>query len=60
VDDPSPAGFADGLRRAMALRPDRQAIRANAARFSRERFMTDFQAAIDDAVQQKREKTARW
>jgi glycosyltransferase involved in cell wall biosynthesis len=57
VGRPSPAGFADGLRRAMALRPDREAIRASAARFSRERFMTDFQAAIDDAI---REKTARW
>ena len=56
VDEGSPAAFADGLKRAAAMRPDRQAIRANAERFSRERFMTEFKAATDDAI---RDKTAR-
>jgi glycosyltransferase involved in cell wall biosynthesis len=50
VADGSPQGFADGLRRARTLAFDPAAIRANAERFSRERFMTDFQSAVSDAM----------
>jgi glycosyltransferase involved in cell wall biosynthesis len=45
--------FADGLMRATRIRFDRAAIRANAERFSRQRFMTDFQAAVSAAVRDK-------
>jgi glycosyltransferase involved in cell wall biosynthesis len=50
VEDGSPEGFADGLARVRALAFDPAAIRANAERFSRERFMTDFQTAVSDAI----------
>jgi len=50
VRDPGAEAFADGLARARALRFDRGAIRRNAERFSRERFMTDFRAAIEEAT----------
>lgn len=50
VDEPTAAAFADGLARVRALRLAPDAIRANAERFSRERFMTDFRAAIDQAI----------
>jgi glycosyltransferase involved in cell wall biosynthesis len=50
VEDGSPAGFAEGLARVRTLGLDPPAIRASAERFSRERFMTDFQAAISDAI----------
>jgi glycosyltransferase involved in cell wall biosynthesis len=43
-------GFAEGLERVRRLRLDRAAIRANAERFSRQRFMTDFQAAVAAAL----------
>jgi glycosyltransferase involved in cell wall biosynthesis len=50
ADDATPEAFADALSRlgTLALSPD--AIRANAEQFSRERFMTEFRAAIDQAV----------
>ena len=50
VEDGSPEGFADGLARFQTLSFDPAAIRANAERFSRERFMTDFQTAVSDAI----------
>jgi glycosyltransferase involved in cell wall biosynthesis len=50
VGDSSAESFAEGLARVRRLRLDPSAIRANAERFSRERFMTEFQAAISDAV----------
>jgi glycosyltransferase involved in cell wall biosynthesis len=50
VEDGSPRGFAEGLARLRALTFDPAAIRANAERFSRERFMTDFQIAVSDAM----------
>ena len=46
VEDGSPGGFAEGLTRVQTLSFDPAAIRANAERFSRERFMTDFQTAV--------------
>jgi glycosyltransferase involved in cell wall biosynthesis len=57
VDEPSPEAFADGLRRVASMRPDRRAIRANAARFSKERFMTEFQSAVDGAIA---DREAKW
>jgi glycosyltransferase involved in cell wall biosynthesis len=50
VTDRSADAFADGLRRVTSIPLDRVAIRANAARFSKERFMTDFQTAVDEAI----------
>lgn len=50
VEDGSAQGFAEGLARVRSLELDPSAIRSNAERFSRERFMTDFQAAISDAI----------
>ncbi len=50
VGDESTAAFAAGLARVAALSLDPAAIRANAERYSRERFITDFQAAVADAV----------
>jgi glycosyltransferase involved in cell wall biosynthesis len=50
VEDGSPEGFAEGLARLRTLSFDPAAIRANAERFSRERFMTDFQSAVSDAI----------
>jgi glycosyltransferase involved in cell wall biosynthesis len=58
VKDGSAEGFAEGVRLAAAMQPDRLAIRANAARFSKERFMSEFQAAVDDAVATRTER--RW
>jgi glycosyltransferase involved in cell wall biosynthesis len=49
VQDSSVDGFAEALRAVQGARFDRAAIRANAERFSRERFMTEFAAAIDEA-----------
>jgi glycosyltransferase involved in cell wall biosynthesis len=46
-------GFADGLARVERLRVDPAVIRANAARFSRQRFMADFQAAVTAAQHDK-------
>ena len=46
----APAAFADGLDRVRTMERDADAIRANAERFSRERFMTDFHAAVSDAL----------
>jgi glycosyltransferase involved in cell wall biosynthesis len=53
VAEATAEAFADGLRRAAATRFDRAAIRANAERFSRQRFMMDFQAAVSAAVRDK-------
>jgi glycosyltransferase involved in cell wall biosynthesis len=50
VDDSSAEAFAEGLRTVASNEPDRDAIRANSLRFSKERFMTEFQAAVDDAI----------
>jgi glycosyltransferase involved in cell wall biosynthesis len=48
VPECSPRSFAEGLARLRGLRLDAGAIRENALRFSRERFMAGFQAAVDD------------
>ena len=53
TDAGSARDFAEGLDRVRRLRLDRAAIRANAERFSRQRFMTDFQAAVAAALAEK-------
>ena len=50
VGEPSVDAFAGGLREVQNTRFDRGALRANAERFSRERFATGFRAAIDAAL----------
>ena len=50
VVDPSIEAFADGLNRVRALAFDEMALREHALGFSRERFVTGFQAAVDDAT----------
>jgi glycosyltransferase involved in cell wall biosynthesis len=50
ADGDTPEAFADALARVGTLRLDPAAIRANAEQFSRERFMTDFRTAIDQAI----------
>jgi glycosyltransferase involved in cell wall biosynthesis len=50
VEEPTAEAFAAGLERVAGLGRDTRAIRANAERFSRERFMTAFKAAVDEAV----------
>ena len=53
VHDDSAHGFADALTRLLALTLDPPIIRANAERYSRERFMTEFQAAVDGAIAER-------
>jgi glycosyltransferase involved in cell wall biosynthesis len=53
VADATVEALADGLARVERTRFDRAAIRASAERFSRQRFMTDFQAAVSAAVRDK-------
>jgi glycosyltransferase involved in cell wall biosynthesis len=60
VSDPTPAAFAGGLARALATPFDAEAIRDNAVRFSRRRFLAEFQAQVEDALTSRgREQTAR-
>ncbi len=47
VDDPSAPAFADGIARALAAPFDRAAIRGNAERFSRDRFITEMAALVE-------------
>jgi glycosyltransferase involved in cell wall biosynthesis len=54
VDGRSAGALADGLRRAMDTKFDPDALRRNALRFSRQRFLMEFRAAVDDAVAEKR------
>jgi glycosyltransferase involved in cell wall biosynthesis len=50
AEEATPDALADALSRLGTLALDPHAIRANAERFSRERFMTEFRAAIEQAV----------
>jgi glycosyltransferase involved in cell wall biosynthesis len=50
VADRSVDGFAAAITRALQTSFDRNAIRQNALRFSRDRFLAEFRAAVDDAV----------
>ncbi len=53
VDGGSAEEFAAGLSSVQQLRLDPAAIRTNAERYSRERFMTDFQAAVAAAIAER-------
>ena len=50
VSEGTPEGFAAGLTRALRTSFDRDAIRQNALRFSRDRFLTEFRQAVDGAL----------
>ena len=50
VADRTVDGFAAGLTRALNTRFDRVAIRENALRFSRDRFLTEFREAVEGAL----------
>ena len=50
VPESTAEAFAEGLSRARQAAFDRDAVRANALRFSRASFMSSFQAAVADAV----------
>lgn len=50
VADPSVRAFAEGMQTVAGWRLDPAPIRANAERFSRDRFMTEFENAVEDAV----------
>ncbi len=50
VNTPSAPAMAEGLARARATRFDRAALRANAARFGRERFVSEVSARIDETL----------
>ena len=54
VDTDSAEAFAAGLARLRDLRLDPAAIRDNARRFSRERFMSEFKAAAADLLETSR------
>ena len=51
--------FADALRSVLDLEVDPDLLRSNALRFSRERFLTDFKAAVDEAVA-SRSEASHW
>jgi glycosyltransferase involved in cell wall biosynthesis len=52
------AAFADGIRRVMDIRLDREAIRANAERFSRGAFKTAFAAAVEETLRPRETQSA--
>lgn len=53
VPEATPDAFAAGLERVRRTTFDPAVVRANAERFSRQRFMTEFQAAVDAALHEK-------
>ena len=55
VGEATAGAFADALRRAQRMSFDRADIRQHALRFSRDRFMVDFRAAVERAVAARRE-----
>lgn len=50
VTGSSVSAFAEGMRAVVRMRTDRTAVRANAERFSRERFMIEFENAVEQAA----------
>ena len=58
VTQGSPDALADGIRRTLGLTFDPAVLRANAIRFSRQRFLTEFQAAVTGAIAEKRSALA--
>jgi glycosyltransferase involved in cell wall biosynthesis len=55
--DRSVDAFADALTRVREMTFDREALRANALRFSRERFLADFSATVEEAMAEKGRRT---
>jgi hypothetical protein len=55
VREASPDAFADAVDRAARAAFPADVVRANALRFSRERFMREFQTAVDETVWGSRE-----
>jgi glycosyltransferase involved in cell wall biosynthesis len=53
VEDNSIDGFAAAVSRAASLEFDPRVIRERAERFSRERFLADFQTAVEDAMAER-------
>ena len=64
VDGTSVEAFAGGLERALSTTFDRTAVRRNAERFSRAKFITSFTAAVEQAIADKARggnaDAARW
>jgi glycosyltransferase involved in cell wall biosynthesis len=58
VTQGSPDALADGIRRTLGLTFDPAVLRANALRFSRQRFLTEFHAAVTGAIAEKRSALA--
>jgi glycosyltransferase involved in cell wall biosynthesis len=54
VSEPSAEAFAEGLDRVRSLTLDPAALRQHALRFSREQFLSGFQAAVASAVAARR------
>jgi glycosyltransferase involved in cell wall biosynthesis len=59
VDESSPEAFAEALARVRRIQFDRDAIRRNALRFSKDRFLKAFQAAVQAAVDAARNPAVR-
>jgi glycosyltransferase involved in cell wall biosynthesis len=57
VQDTSVEAFTDGLDRVRSQSFDRDALYQHALRFSREHFLTGFQAAVDEALQAPHDDT---
>jgi glycosyltransferase involved in cell wall biosynthesis len=57
VEAPTAEAFEDGLARVLRLRDDPDAVRANALRFSRQRFLESFKAAVASAIDEKRSRS---
>jgi glycosyltransferase involved in cell wall biosynthesis len=57
VPDATGEAFADGLSRALTLPFDADVIRANALRFSRQRFLASFSAAVGEAMEDAGERS---
>ena len=53
VDDASAPAFADGITRAISASFDRAAIRQNAERFSRERFVDEISGAMTSLLESR-------
>ena len=64
VDGTSVEAFAGGLERALRTTFDRAAVRRNAERFSRAKFLASFTAAVEQAIADKAQggnaDAARW
>jgi glycosyltransferase involved in cell wall biosynthesis len=61
VADTETDAFAEGLERVLRMPFDPAALRENALRFSRQRFLESFHEAVTDAIAEKyASSAARW